>query len=72
MGSSRYGIEDDYSAAPLLSLRARSTRGPPRQACRGNIGILPCVVPVCCGLRANRGRSTEETKVAAGGRVVTV
>jgi hypothetical protein len=62
VGSSRYRIEDDYCAAAQLSLRARSTRGPPRQACRGNIGVLPIVVPVCCG--ANRVREESRAGVA--------
>jgi hypothetical protein len=72
VGSSRYRIEGDYCAAPQLGLRARSMRGPPRQACTGNIGVLSLVVPVCC--HANRVRRAEETKVApvAGVRVVTL
>ena len=54
MGSSRYRIEGDYCAAPQLGLRARSTRGPPRQACTGNIGVLSLVVPRCVLPRHNR------------------
>lgn len=71
MGSSRYRIEGDYCAAPQLGLRARSTRGPPRQACTGNIGVLSLVVPVC---RHAEPGPPARRKVApvAGVRVVTL
>ena len=54
------------STGAAHSLRVRSTRGPPRQACRGNIGVLPCVVPVSV-LRANQVASERRSE-----RVVTL
>jgi hypothetical protein len=71
VGSSRYRIEGDYCAAPQLGLRARSTRGPPRQACTGNIVVHSLVVPVSCHANRVRRRGGNVAPVA-GVRVVTL
>jgi len=46
-----HGIVSRTTTAPLRSsvcARAQRVRPTTRQACRGNIGVLPIVVPVCC------------------------